>query len=129
MAEEPAPTVVEEIRQPSPDFPFVGASHVVVDSHGRVYVEWERLPTGFAGDMRELRIASSSNQGSSFGPSSKIDNTFAVGDGYAMRGAFRDWITGSLSSTIFTAAGGRASWQRRLPGRMIDSAHGHAIYR
>jgi hypothetical protein len=91
-----APTVVDQVCSDFPDFPFLQGSQVVVDSHGTVYVEWERF-AGFAGATRELRIARSTNKAASFQPSSKIDNVIQVGDGYALQGHFRDPLTGSLA--------------------------------
>jgi hypothetical protein len=65
-----------------------------------VYVEWEYLPNNpnqFFGETRELRIVRSTNHAASFEPSSKIDNVIATGDGYALQGYFRTWLTGNLA--------------------------------
>jgi hypothetical protein len=93
------PTVVDEAcaSLTDPDTPFVQGSQVAVDSHGLVYVEWERLPHAFVGDVRELRIARSTDYAVSFGPSTKIDDILATGDGFALQGTFRSWLTGSLA--------------------------------
>jgi hypothetical protein len=91
-----APTVLDEVCNGFPDFPFVQGSQIVVDSHGRVYLEWERFsdPASFT---RELRIASSTNHAASFGPSSKIDNVIPTGDGFALQGLPRTQLTGNLA--------------------------------
>jgi hypothetical protein len=94
------PTVLDELCssiEEEVDSPFVQSSQIVVDSQGRVYVEWEVFPTGFAQDVRELRIARSANHAASFGASSKIDNIIATGDGSVLQGNFRSFITGSLA--------------------------------
>jgi hypothetical protein len=92
------PTVVDETcaSPVDPNTPLVQFSQLVVDSQGLAYVEWERLPNGLVGDTRELRIARSTDHAVSFGPSSKIDNIIATGDGFALQGNFRT-LTGSLA--------------------------------
>jgi hypothetical protein len=87
---------VDEICNSSPDFPFVQGSQIVVDSQGRVYVGWERFSDP-ASSTRELRIARSVDHAVSFGPSSKIDQVFPTGDGFALQGLFRTQLTGSLA--------------------------------
>jgi hypothetical protein len=91
-----APTVVDEVCNSAPDFPFLQGSQIVVDSHGRVFVEWERFSDP-ASSTRELRIARSTDYAVSFGPSSKVDNVFPTGDGFALQGNFRTMLTGSLA--------------------------------
>lgn len=91
------PTVVNEVCSPAPNFPFVQGSQIVVDSQGKVYAEWEYFPNDLLGETRELRIVRSTNHAASFEPSSKIDNVFATGDGFALQGYFRSWLTGNLA--------------------------------
>ncbi len=90
-----APTVLDQVCSTTGQ--FVQGSQIVVDSAGRVYVEWEYFPNGFATDVRELRIARSSNRATSFGPVLKISDAVATGDGFALQGNFRTFLTGSLA--------------------------------
>jgi hypothetical protein len=91
-----APTIVDEVCSSAPNFPFDQGSQIVVDSRGRVYVEWERFSDP-NGSTRELRIARSTDNANSFSASSKIDNVFPTGDGFALQGNFRTLSTGSLA--------------------------------
>jgi hypothetical protein len=91
-----APTLVDEACSSPPDFPFSQGSQIVVDSHSRVYLGWERFSDP-ASSTRELRIAKSTNHASSFAPSSKVASVFPTGDGFALQGNFRSWLTGSLA--------------------------------
>lgn len=90
-----APTVVDQLC--SSIGQFVQGSQIAVDSKGRVYVEWEYFPLGLAGAARELRIARSANKTASFQPFTKIADAVATGDGYALQGNFRSFLTGSLA--------------------------------
>ncbi len=90
-----APTVVDQVC--STVGQFVQGSQVVVDSRGRVYVEWEYFPAGFLGSVRELRIASSANEAVSFLPFTKVSDAISTGDGFALQGNFRSFLTGSLA--------------------------------
>ncbi len=90
-----APTVLDEVC--STIGQFVQGSQIVVDSHANVYVEWEFFPTGMAGPTRVLRIARSTNHAVSFAPFSVIDTVTPTGDGFAIQGYFRTWLTGNLA--------------------------------
>ncbi len=90
-----APTVVDQVC--SPIGQFVQGSQIVVDSKGRVYVEWEYFPLGLAGRERELRIARSTTQAASFQPFTKVAAAVGTGDGYALQGNFRSFLTGNLA--------------------------------
>jgi hypothetical protein len=76
---------------------FVQDSQVVVDSYGRVHVEWEEFPDGFDTANRVFRIAKSTDHASSFGPISTIALGFGDGDNFALQGNFRSSITGNLA--------------------------------
>jgi hypothetical protein len=89
-----APTVV---AQQCSEISFVQGSQVVVDSHGRVYVEWEEFPDGLDTANRVFRIAKSADHASSFGPASTIALGFGDGDNFALQGNFRNFITGNLT--------------------------------
>lgn len=91
------PTVVDQVCSAAPNFPFVQGSQISVDSHGNVYVAWEKFPSGIAAEFRQLRIARSTDHAKSFGPSSQISTVYATGDGFALQGNFRTWLTGSLA--------------------------------
>ena len=90
------PTVIDEVCSPAPVFPFVQGSQVAVDSHGNVFVGWEYYPEGGLESIRELRIAKSTDHGSTFEGSHKISDVVPSGDGIALQGGFRDGIGGNL---------------------------------
>jgi hypothetical protein len=87
------PTVVAQQCSDS----FVQNSQVVVDSHGRVYGEWEEFPDGFDTANRIFRIAKSTDHASSFGPASTIALGFGDGDNSGLQGNFRSNVTGNLA--------------------------------
>ncbi len=65
---------------------FVQGSQVAVDRTGKVYVAYEF----FAADgSRSLKIASSTNRGSSFDATTEISTVTQTGDGSALQGEFR----------------------------------------
>jgi hypothetical protein len=85
------------VAQQCSDTSFVQNSQVVVDSHGRVYVEWEEFPDGFDTANRVFRIAKSTDHASSFGPISRISLGSGDGDNSVLQGNFRSNITGNLA--------------------------------
>ena len=89
------PTVLDQVC--SSIGQFVQGSQVVVDSKGQVFVEWEYFPAGIAYPSRQLRIARSANKGTTFQPFTSIGTATATGDGYALQGYFRSFLTGSLA--------------------------------
>jgi hypothetical protein len=84
-----APAVIDDGCSPfSVSGLFDQGSQVAVGPRGEVYVAWEFFHADYF--TRELRIRKSSNHGSSFGPSVKVSDVTAVGDGFTFQGGFRN---------------------------------------
>jgi len=81
-----APVVIAESCLAAPSFSSVQGSQVLVDSAGNVYVAWESFAPG---PSRALWVRKSTDHGSSFTPSVKIDNVTATGNGSRLQGGFR----------------------------------------
>lgn len=86
-----APVVIEQVCRPD----FVQGSQVAVGPSGEVHVAWERFVGGFVGP-RSLRIRKSVDHGATFGPTVKVDDVTPSGDGFALQGGFRNFLTGFL---------------------------------
>ena len=87
-----APLVIDQTCGAS----FMQGSQVAVGPASEVYVAWERFVGGFSG-TRSLVIRKSVNHGATFGPTVKIDDATPSGDGFALEGGFRNFLTGSLA--------------------------------
>ncbi len=87
-----APVVIEQVCRPN----FVQGSQVALGPSGEVYVSWERFVGGFVGP-RSLQIRRSNDHGLTFGSTVKVDDVIPSGDGFALQGGFRNFLTGSLT--------------------------------
>jgi hypothetical protein len=128
-----APVVLDHVCSAYPEFPFVQGAQVVVGPHGGVYVEWEFFPTSFGGPVREFRISRSFANGASFQPFVKIADAAPTGDGFALQGLMRTWLTGNLAidrSTTASAGTLYFIWEdgRRLRAPDLESPTGSYGY-
>jgi hypothetical protein len=87
-----APIVLDQVCGAN----FVQGSQVAVGPAGEVYVSWERYAAGFSGP-RSLHIRRSDDHGATFAAAVKVDDLTPSGDGFALQGGFRNFLTGSLA--------------------------------
>jgi hypothetical protein len=87
-----APLVLEEVCGAN----FVQGSQVTVGPTGEVYISWERFTAGFSGP-RSLHIRRSDDHGATFAAAVKVDDLTPSGDGFALQGGLRNFLTGSLA--------------------------------
>jgi hypothetical protein len=86
------PLVIDEVCGAN----FVQGSQVAVGPSGEVYGAWERFVASFSGP-RSVRIRRSNDHGATFGPTVVVDSVTPSGDGFALQGGFRNFLTGSLA--------------------------------
>lgn len=126
-----APIVIDQVCSPvTVPGSFVQGSQIAVGPGGGVYVAWERYAADFV--SRDIRVRRSPDHGATFAPRTIATTVTCVGDCFAMKGGFRNFLDLNAlvvdRSTTSTRAYVYIAWQDGRRVRISDLASDSGFY-